>query len=334
MKYSDIKRSALANFARGNKLVPYIEGKPGGGKSALCRDIVQSLGVAPDRITEFNPSLRDPVDIMGIPRTEADVAKWVAMPEFYRIRDDGTDQPCALIIEELSDAPQPMQNPMCRVILDKYAGELRLHPKLNIIASGNRTEDKSGANRMTTKLSNRMQTLAYDENLDDWCEWALNNNIAVELIQFLRFRPNLLSDFDPNRKLNPTPRTWEFANEVDPELPSDLYFSNIAGCVGEGPAAEYTGFKRIFENLPNIDGILLNPSKSIIPTDPAVLYALTGALAHRVSKDNFDRVTEYIGRMPADFQVMCIFDAQKLKPEIKNTKAFVQWSVKNANVLL
>jgi hypothetical protein len=334
MKYSDIKRSALANFNKGNRLVPYITGKPGGGKSALCRDIINELGIHPDRITEFNPSLRDPVDIMGVPRTDADVAKWIPMPEFYRIRDDGTDQPCALIIEELSDAPQPMQNPMCRVILDKYAGELKLHPKLHIIASGNRTADKSGANRMTTKLSNRMQELQYDENLDDWCAWALENNIAVELIQFIRFRPNLLSDFDPNRNINPTPRTWEFANEVDTTLPSELYFSNIAGCVGEGAAAEYTGFKRIFENLPNIDGILLNPAKSEVPSDPAVLYALTGALAHKVSKDNFDRVAEYVDRMPADFQVMCIFDAQKLKPEIRNTKAFMQWAVKNANVLL
>ena len=334
MKYSDLKQSVLANFARGNKLIPFVEGKPGGGKSSLARDIVLSLGINPARVTEFNPSLRDPVDIMGVPRTEADCAKWVPMPEFWRIRDDGTDEPCALIVEELSDAPMPMQNPMCRVLLDRYAGELKLHPKLFIIATGNRTEDKSGATRMSTKLANRMQTLVFDENLDDWCDWALNNDIAVEMIQFLRFRPNLLSDFDANRKINPTPRSWEMANQVDPELPSDLYFANIAGCVGEGAAAEYTGFKRIYEGLPNIDGILMNPSKAKVPTDPAVLYALTGALAHKTSKDNFDRVAEYIGRMPADFQVMCVFDAQKLKPEIRNTKAFVQWSVKNANVLL
>ena len=334
MKYSDIKQSVLANFARGNKLVPYIEGKPGGGKSSLAREIVRDLGIDPSRVTEFNPSLRDPVDIMGLPRTDGDHASWLPPSEFWRLRDDGTDQPCALIIEELSDAPVPMQNPLCRVILDRYAGELKLHPKLHIIGTGNRTEDKSGATRMTTKLGNRMQTLQFDENLDDWCNWALDNNIAVEMIQFLRFRPNLLSDFDSNRKTNPTPRSWEFANEVDPTLTSDLYFANISGCVGEGAAAEYTGFKRIYEGLPNIDSILLNPSKAEVPTDPAVLYALTGALAHKTSKDNFDRVTEYIGRMPADFQVMCIFDAQKLKPEIRNTKAFVAWSVKNANVLL
>jgi len=334
MKYSDIERSVKANFAKGNLLVPYIVGKPGGGKSSLARAIVKSLGIKPERVVEFNPSLRDPVDIMGIPRTDADVAKWVPMPEFYRIRDDGINEPCALIIEELSDAPIPMQNPMCRVILDRCAGELKLHPKLYIIASGNRTEDKSGANRMSTKLGNRMQTLVFDENLDDWCAWALESNIAVEMIQFLRFRPNLLSDFDPNRSINPTPRSWEMANQVDTELPSDLYFSNIAGCVGEGAAAEYTGFKRIYEGLPDIDGILLNPSKAQVPTDPAILFALTGALAHKCSKDNFDRVTEYIDRLPSDFQVMCIYDAQKIKPEIRNTKAFIAWSVKNASVLM
>lgn len=334
MKYSDIKRSVLANFQRGNKLVPYIEGKPGGGKSSLARAIVQELGIKPERITEFNPSLRDPVDIMGVPRTDADVAKWVPMPEFYRIRADGNPEPCALIIEELSDAPIPMQNPMCRVVLDRAAGELELHPNLYIIATGNRTEDKSGANRMSTKLSNRMQTLQFDENIDDWTDWALDNNIAVDMIQFLRFRPNLLSDFDPNRKLNPTPRSWELANAVDRELPSDLYFGNISGCVGEGAAAEYTGFKRIYENLPDVDGIIMNPAKAEVPTDPAVMYALCGALAHRVSKDNFDRVTEYIERMPADFQVMTVLDAQKLQPTIRNTKAYTNWAVRNANIFM
>lgn len=333
MNYTDIKRSVLANFAKGNALVPFIEGKPGGGKSSLARDIVTSLGIDPARVTEFNPSLKDPVDIMGLPKTDGEHSRWVPPLEFYRIRDDGTDQPCALIIEELSDAAVPMQNPLCRVILDRYAGELKLHPKLHIIATGNRTADKSGATRMTTKLGNRMQTLVFDENLDAWVDWALDHNIAVELCQFLRFRPNMLSDFDPNRAINPTPRSWAMVNEVEDSLPADLYFANIAGLVGEGAAAEYTGFKRIFQSLPDIDSILMNPAKANVPDDMPVLFALTGALAHRVSKDNFDRVTEYISRIPAEFQVMCVLDSKKLKPEIVNTKAFVQWAVKNANVL-
>jgi hypothetical protein len=334
MRYSDILQSCLANFAKGNQLVPNIEGRPGGGKSTLAREIISQLGIRPERITEFNPSLRDPVDIMGVPRTDGDVAKWIPMPEFYRIRDDGTDEPCALIIEELSDAPMPMQNPMCRVILDNYAGELKLHPKVFKIATGNRTEDKSGATRMSTKLGNRMQTLTFDENLDDWCLWAFDKGIDLKIIQFLRFKPALLSDFDPNRKINPTPRSWAMANDVEETLPTDLYFANVAGCVGEGAAAEYTGFKRIFESLPNIDSLLMNPSKAEVPTDPAVRYALAGAIAHRTTKDNFDRCMEFIERMPQDFQTMYIMDAMRQDSSVRNTKAYVKWTVANGNTYL
>lgn len=57
-----------------------------------------------------------------------------------------------------------------------------------------------------------------------------------------------------------------------------MYFGNIAGLVGEGPAAEYTGFKRIFENLPDVEGILMNPAKADVPDDMPILFALLGRL--------------------------------------------------------
>ena len=333
MKYSDIKRSVLANFAKGNNLVPFIVGKPGGGKSSLSREIVAELGIDPSRVTEFNPSLRDPVDILGLPKTDGDHSSWLPPSEFWRIRDDGTDQPCALIIEEITDASIPMQNPLCRVVLDRYAGELKLHPKLHIIATGNRTADKSGATRMTTKLGNRMQTLTFDENLDDWCDWALDNGIAVEMVQFLRFRPNMLSDFDPNRAINPTPRSWAMVNEVDDSLPSDLYYANIAGLVGEGAAAEYTGFKRIYDLLPDINQIIRNADTAYVPEDPSVLFALIGALAHRSSVEIFEKLSPFIDRMPPEFQIMYLLDVKKREPKITDSKYFVRWAVKNANLL-
>jgi hypothetical protein len=174
----------------------------------------------------------------------------------------------------------------------------------------------------------------FTENIDDWCDWALSNDIDPVMIQFLRFRPDLLSDFNPDRKANPTPRTWQRANLIPTELPTEVFFANVAGDVGEGAAAEYTGFRRIYENLPSVESILMNPAKADVPKDPAVLYALTGALAHKTSKDNFDRVCEFVDRLSPEFQVMCVSDAMKLKPEIKTTKAFISWAVKNSNVML
>jgi hypothetical protein len=334
MNYQELHSSILTNYKNGNKLVPFIVGKPGGGKSTVARQIIHDLGIKPERVTEFNPSLRDPVDIMGVPDIHGPYVKWKASEEFYRIRDDGSDEPCALIIEELSDANQAMQNPLCRVILDRYAGELKLHKNLFVICTGNSTEHKSGASRMTTKLGNRMQTLNYDENLDAWCNWALESNIDITLIQFMRFKPNLLSDFDPNRSINPTPRSWEMVNYVDRTLPEHQYLAHVSGCVGAGPAVEYVAFKKIMDNLPNIDQCLLEPETCKIPTDMATLYAFCGAIASRATKDNFDRIVKITERLRPEFSVMLVNDAQKMKPEIKSTQSFTRWAVKNASVLL
>ena len=332
MRYSNIKTSVISQFSvdGGNAVVPFILGAPGGGKSACARDIVQSLGI--ENVVEFTASLRDPVDVLGVPNNTGEYTRWIPPQEFYQLRQ-GVGR-SALILEELSDAPVPMQNALCSVIYDKRAGQLDLSDELYIIATGNRTEDKSGANRITSKLANRTRRFDFVENIDDWTEWALDNDIDPVLIQFLRFRPGLLSDFDANRFANPTPRSWERVNLIPDSLDSALFFDNCAGEVGEGAAAEFTGFRRIYLSLPNVDAILLDPAGADVPKDPATLYALTGALARKATKDNFDRVSKYLSRMSPEFNVMATKDAIKMQPSIRHSRAFVEWAAVNAEVLM
>jgi len=331
MKYANIKTSIVEQFRvpQGNKIVPFILGAPGGGKSACARDVMEQLEL--DTVVEFTASLRDPVDVMGTPNNrDQPYTKWIPPEEFYNLQSGRV----GLILEELSDAPIPMQNALCGIIYDRRAGQIQLSDNLFIIATGNRTEDKSGANRITSKLANRTRRFEFNENIDDWTNWALDNDINEVLIQFLRFRPNLLSDFDPNRFANPTPRSWERVNLIPDTLPQQLFFENCAGEVGEGASAEYTGFKRIYEALPNMDALLLDPANAQVPQDPAVLYAITGALARKATKDNFDRVTTYTSRLSPEFGVMCVKDAIKLSPAIKSSRSFIEWATKNAEVLM
>lgn len=343
MIYSDIKTSILAQFAapQGNRIVPTILGKPGGGKSACARDTLRAMGFVLDSDVsnlddatafELTLSVLDPVDLMGTPNNTGPYTRWSPAEIIHRLRR-GTGRR-ALLLEEFTDATVPMQNASCQLIYDRRMGPTLLTDELFIVATGNRTEDKSGANRMTSKLANRVRFFDFVESIDDWAGWALNEGIDPVLIQFLRFRPNLLSDFDPNRRCNPTPRSWERVSLIPTDLSTGLYFENIAGEVGEGAAATYTGFRKIYESLPDITGILLNPKSAPVPNEPQTLYALTGALAHRATKDNFDRVVEYTARLPPDFSVMCINDAQKLKPEVRNTKAFSLWAQANYKVIL
>ncbi|WP_133663514.1 MoxR family ATPase [Paraburkholderia sp. BL10I2N1] len=325
----------MKQFATTNRIVPFILGKPGGGKTELGRKVGRDFAFADgggfDKVIEFNASLRDPVDLLGTPNNTGECTVWVPPKELYDLRQGRN----LLILEELSDASVPMQNGLCGLIHDRKLNELHLSRDTYIIATGNRTEDKSGANRITSKLANRTRRFDFDENIDDWCEWALNAGIDIMLIQFLRFKPNLLSDFDPNRFQNPTPRSWERVSLIPEDLDADLFYGNVAGEVGEGAAAEFTAFRKVAANLPNIDNIIMNPATAPVPEgDPAVMYALTGAIAQRTSKDNLDRINEYMDRLPVDFSVLFMSDVVKMKPEVKSTKAFVGWAVRNASVLV
>lgn len=334
MKFSDLKETILEQFLvpGGNAIVPFIEGKPGGGKSGCAREIVSELkkkfNIADEQIIEFNPSLRDPVDVLGIPFKHEDGTHnvWLPPEEFYNLRQ-GVGY-CALIIEELTDAPMSMQNPMCRIILDRWAGSVKLSDKLFIIATGNRVEDKSGASRMSTKLGNRLRCLPFDENLDDWVKWAKEHDIDDTLIKFLQFQPKLLSDFDPTRKTNPTPRSWASVSLIPSYQGNDkakerLFQETVAGDVGEGAAAAYCAFRKMYLNLPDFSTLLSQARTYPIPEDLSVRWATVMKLVDLIqsetcSQETADAALTYIGRVPAtDMQAMAVRELFKSKGKAK-----------------
>jgi hypothetical protein len=116
-------------------------------------------------------------------------------------------------------------------------------------------------------------------------------------------------------------------------VPAEAEYESFKGAVGEGCAAEFVGFIKIFRKLPNPDNILLNPTTAAVPTDPATLYALSGAIAERATENNFERVCTYAERMPPEFSVLTISYAARKKPELANTQAFTKWSIQHQEVL-
>jgi hypothetical protein len=162
----------------------------------------------------------------------------------------------------------------------------------------------------------------------------LDNAVKPEVVSFIRFRPGLLHDWDAQRDQNPTPRSWvEGVSDVLGAVPFEAEYECFRGAVGEGAAAEFVGFVRIWRKLPNPDAILLNPTTSNVPTDPATLYALAGAISNRATEGNFERVCTYAERMPPEFSVLTISYAARRNPDLANTQAFTKWSINHQNVL-
>lgn len=306
----------------------FLWGQPGVGKSAITKQIAKDSNL---KLIDLRLSLLDSVDLRGFPHM-VDHRMHFATPIFLPTDPDSHG---ILFLDEMNAAPPAVQSAAYQLVLDRRIGEYNLPDGWAIVAAGNRETDQGVTYTMPAPLANRFTHIDFEVHFDDWRHWALANDIKPEIINFINFRPALLNDFDPDKRAFPTPRSWEFVSRiVDGSTSIEVERALISGSVGDGAAAELAGFLKIYRNLPNPDMVLMNPKKAEVPTDPATLYALCGALSSRASDANFDRLIEYCERMKPEFQVLCIRDAVARNRDLAHMESFSTWAVKNSSVLI
>jgi len=308
----------------------FITGAPGIGKSDLIRAVANDLDL---EVIDIRASLLDPVDLRGLPSVGDGVTQW-NMPDFFPKEGRGI-----IFLDEINVAPKLVQGALYQLVLDRKLGDYEVPEGWTVIAAGNRKEDRAIVQDAGTALGTRFIHFDLVPDLDDWTEWAVQDDsgIATEVLAFIRFRPELLHKFSADEKTHPTPRTWAFASKVfntnpDRALRLPLY----SGCVGEAAAVEFTGFLDIMERIPSIDEVLMNPDGAEVPEaqDVAVLYALTASLAKRATKENVGKVFQYLKRLPEEFGGFCAKAMLGRDKNLGRTKAFTAYAVNNQDVLL
>jgi hypothetical protein len=323
MKPSDISE-ALNGLIDARQSV-FIWGGPGVGKSGVVRQVAERRSLP---LRDVRALLLDPVDLRGLPYLSEGRSKW-ATPDF--LPQDGAG---VLFLDELNAAPPIVQASCYQLVLDRKLGEYVLPDGWSIVAAGNRDSDRAVTSRMPTPLRNRFVHLDFEVDMQEWSAWAIRAGIRPEVIAFLRFRPALLSAFDRDNNAFPSPRSWEFVSRILNANPkTKIEHELIAGAVGTGAATEFSAFLSTFRNLPNIDAILLNPHQEPVPDNAAAQFAVATALAHRASDTNFDRLYQYLKRMPTEFNVLAVRDASLRDPNIRHTAGYTTWAVENHNVL-
>ena len=306
----------------------YITSAPGAGKTTVCQHVSEVLGMhyihchVPTRLVED----------FGVPDMGSmeDYFRY-KLPEVFNIP---ADRPTLINFDDRGQCGQDLQKIIANMI---DARELHNHPFpdcVSFVSTGNRIADRSGVNRVLGHLADRETELEFDVNLDDWCQWALDNGVHPAVVSFIRFRPGLLHEFDSERPKNPTPRSWvNGVSAIIDIVPFELEYDCFKGAVGEGAAAEFVGFRKIEKSLPNIDNLLLHPDQWEVTTDPATLYAVSGAIAHKATNANFERVIRVANRMPKEFGVLTVSYATRRNVDLATTQAFTAWAVDNQDVL-
>ncbi len=317
-------------------------GPPGVGKSQLVSQIAANHGV---NIIDIRLSQMEPSDLRGIPFRLGNSVEWAIpalLPDTRRHGDKGI-----LFLDEITSAPPTVSAAAYQLILDRRLGEYKVPEGWVIFAAGNRHGDRGVTYVMPAPLANRFSHYEFDVHLDDWVAWAWQNQIDERIIAFLRFRPELIFDFDPahNPVSFPSPRSWEFAHRALQKFygNKDLLAGTLQSCVGLAAGIELKAFIDNMDNLPDIDAILSGEDVAVpeeIDLQYAVASSLVGCAIRFKNEDSADRtfgnILNYAGKFPQkEMGVVLVADMHRAVGEsIFSVPEFSDWSKHIADVML
>lgn len=329
MKASQLKGELVKSIKAG--LPIFIKGAPGIGKSDIIAQVAKELEA--DLLIN-HPVVSDPTDFKGLPGVVNNKAEFLPFGDLRKLIEAKKLTICFL--DDLGQAPAVVQAAAMQLLLNRSVNGHKVSDHVVFVAATNRREDMAGVTCILEPVKSRFASIVeLTVDVDDWIEWAMNNEIRPEVIGFIHFRPELLNKGEATRDIvnHPCPRTIVFLSKlIDAGITSIEMYS---GAIGQGAAAEFSGFLRIYKELPNINEILMEPETAPVPEQPASLYAVVAALVNRLSSKNAQNIMIYAERLPADFSVLLIKDCiRKDSSIITKTKQFSLWAKNHKDILL
>lgn len=315
-------------------------GAPGVVKSQAVRQIAKEIETSTGKkasVTDVRLLLFNPIDLSGIPTSNADktLAVWLK-PQIFQM-DESEDIVNILFLDEISAVPQSVQAAAYQITLDRVVGEHKMPENCIVIAAGNRTTDKSVAYKMPKALANRLLHIEVEGSFRSWKEWAIKSGINDKVLGFLSFREDYLMQFDSSLEdlAFATPRSWEMVSNLLNFVNDDIekMYSLISGLVGSGIAIEFRTWAKVYRQLPDIKDIFDGKSPAM-PDNTDALYALTAAMTsyareHKTELSRIANSISYANRMPPDFSAILMrnymYIERNYKQKLMNIPEFSRW---------
>jgi len=334
--------SEFTSTSAGHHAPVMIWGPPGVGKSELVAQVAEQHKVP---LIDIRLSQLEPSDLRGIPFRVDQHVQWAVpqmLPEAARHGQAGI-----MFLDEITSATPAVSAAAYQLILDRALGEYRVPEGWVIFAAGNRQGDRGVTYSMPTPLANRFTHYDFDVNLDDWVLWAHQHRIDDRIIAFLRFRPELLFDFDPalDPVAFPTPRSWEFTHRALQKFDtgSSIQANAIEACIGKAAGIELVAFIANLESLGDVDNIV-NGADLSVPDSIDLQYALASSLVGRAvtiaeaSPDDprLGNILDFASRFPQrEMGVMLVSDMYRAIGEsLFGLPQFNEWANRVSDVLL
>ena len=212
MKPSVLKEVLVKAFqSRHNVLVT---GAPGIGKSDLT---AQAAEEAKARLLVSHPVVSDPTDFKGypFPVTDKKCADFLPFGDLLTLMK--AESLTVMFFDDLGQARPAVQASLMQLVLGgRINGHQISKEHVVFVGATNRAEDLAGVQSILEPVKSRFVIVELDVDVDDWCKWAIESHIPVQLTAFIRWRPELLHQFTPSREIknSPSPRSVAKVGDV------------------------------------------------------------------------------------------------------------------------
>ena len=322
-------------FAIQNRLPVLIKGKPGIGKSDI---VEQSCKLAGAKLIISHPVVSDPTDFKGLPFASKDgtTAHFLPFGDLNSLIH--ATEPTVFFLDDLGQASPSVQAACMQLLLARRINGHHVADYVTFIAATNRREDKAAVSGLLEPVKSRFASIIeLDIDTEDWVKWALTHNQPTELISFIQFRPALLDNFQPTKDIvnSPCPRTVAAVGKlINAGLPQDLYFEAFKGAAGEAFATEFLAYLKVYITLPSVNSIILDPLNSPVPSEISGKFAISGAIAEKLTPATINPLLTYLQRLGKELTVSAFKSAAIKNPVICSTREFITWASSNSDLFL
>ena len=301
-------------------LVPFLQGSPGIGKSAVIKEVAKNAKL---KVIDLRLSQCEPTDLLGLPVLSEKKAKYKAFDTFPLEKDKvpAGYNGWLLFLDELNSAPRSVQVAAYKIVLDRMVGQEKLNDKVYIVAAGNLATDNAVVNSLSTALRSRLVNIECQVDLQEWIDWAVGQKFNPDILAYVAYKGiKGLYSFNPeqNDQTFACPRTWEMMNKIMSKFkPDEQMCEAILGATG----MEFSGIIAKLNKLPKFEDIF--KGTATVPEDLGTryfaIYHICDAEKKEVTtKNQFNALISYVNKYDKEFQFIWFKKAVKDFPQFNS----------------